>query len=43
MLKSRKSYDSHAWTGEEDYVEVEAMPIVIVLGGLAMLIIALVV
>jgi hypothetical protein len=43
MLRSRKSFDSHAWTGEKDYVEVEALPVAIILGGLAMLIIALLV
>lgn len=41
MVKPVVIYDSHAWTGEEDYVEVEALTVVIVLGGLAMPIAAL--
>jgi hypothetical protein len=41
MAKPVVTYDSHAWTGDEDYVEVEALPVVLFLGGLAMLIAAM--
>lgn len=37
MTKISNVYDSHAWTGEEDYVEVEVLSFVILFGSVAML------
>jgi hypothetical protein len=39
MQDSIKSYDAHTWTGEDDFVEIEILPVVMISGGLAMLII----
>jgi hypothetical protein len=41
IMKPTETYDSHAWTGEEDYVEVGAIPATIFLGGLAMLLVGI--
>ena len=41
MNRPSEMYDSHAWTGEEDYVEVEAIPATLLFGGLAMLLVGL--
>lgn len=41
MPRTIEGYDSHAWTGEDDFVEIKVMPIAIIGGGLVMLLIGL--
>jgi len=41
MKRIPVSIDSHIWTGEEDYVEVEILSVALALGALAFLLIGL--
>lgn len=41
MDKKYQTIDSRAWTGEEDYIEVESLPVGIAIAGLLMLTISI--
>jgi hypothetical protein len=43
MKRTTDRFDSRRWTGEPDYVEVEALPLIFILGAIAFLLIGMMV